>query len=83
MEVPAVGTPVRVRWGGLGYEVMVPGQILATVDTWTEDALPDMSPVVDADHAHVGVLAASGQGLSAYLLMNLAEGTGMDEFQVV
>lgn len=83
MAVPAVGTAVRVRWAGLGYEVLVPGQILATADTWTEDALPDMSPVLDANHAHVGVLAASGQGLSAYLLLNLVEGTGIDEYQIV
>jgi hypothetical protein len=82
MPAPAVGTPVRVLWGGLGYPVQVPGQILATQDTYTQDAAPDMPAVSSPDAAHVVVFAASGGSLSPSLLTNLTEGTGLDQFTV-
>jgi len=82
MPAPAVGTPVRVLWGGLGYPIQVPGQILATQDTYTDDAAPDMPAVTGPDVAHIVVFAASGGGLSPSLLTNIAQGPGLDQFTV-
>lgn len=83
MPAPAVGTPVRVLWSGLGYIVTAPGQILATQDSWTEDAAGDMPPVSGPDVAHVAVFAASSGGLSAYLMYNTPQGADIDQFTVV
>lgn len=83
MPAPAVGTPVRVLWGGLGYPIEVPGQILATQATYSDDATPDMPPVSGPDVAHIVVFAASGGGLSPSLLTNLSEGTGLDQYTVI
>lgn len=83
MPAPAVGTPVRVLWSGLGYTVTAPGQILATQDSWTEDAAGDMPPVASPDLAHIAVFAASSGGLSAYLMYNTPQGDGLDQFQTV
>jgi hypothetical protein len=83
MPAPAVGTPVRVLWGGLGYPIEVPGLVLSTAATYTSDANPDMPAVSGPDLAHVVVFAASGGGLSPSLLTNLTQGTGPDQFTVV
>lgn len=83
MPAPAVGTPVRVLWGGLGYPIEVPGQVLATQDTYSSDAAPDMPAPTGSDVAHVVVFAATGGSLAPSLLTNLTEGTGLDQYTVI
>lgn len=82
MPVPPVGTAVSVLYSGLGYPQAAPGQILATIDTWTEDAAGDMPPVIDADHAHVLVTAVSAGSATSEALFNATIGDGIDQFTV-
>jgi hypothetical protein len=82
MPAPAVGTPVRVLWGGLGYPIAVPGLVLATQDSWTEDAAPDMPPVDGPDVVHIAVFVASGGGLASFVITNIEGGGGANQFTI-
>lgn len=83
MAAPAIGTPVSVLWGGPGYEILVPGTVLATAATWTPDAENDLPEPTDDDRAHIAVTYVSSGQLTTGILHNLPPGTNPGQYRTL